>query len=58
MWLMAKRPQPGLCAESQLCALQSAKDIEVPDGLLQVTVIEATNIPKGDYLHKSSPFVE
>lgn len=38
--------------------LQSAKDIEIPDGLLQVTVIEATNIPKGDYLHKSNPFVE
>lgn len=58
MLLSAKQPRPGVCAESQLCILQSAKDIEIPDGLLQVTVIEATNIPKGDYLHKSNPFVE
>ena len=58
MPLSAEQHQPGVCAEFQFCALQSAKDIEIPDGLLQVTVIEATDIPKGDYLHKSSPFVE
>jgi hypothetical protein len=36
---------------------QKVKDIEVPEGMLQVTVVEATDVPKGDYIQLSSPYV-
>lgn len=37
--------------------LQKVEDINVPDGMLSVTVIEAKNIPKGDYLSDSDPYI-
>lgn len=38
--------------------LQSIKDVSVPAGMLEIDVIEAKNIPKGDYLSDSSPYVQ
>lgn len=33
------------------------QDVDVPDGMLEVTVVEARHIPKGDYLSDSDPYV-
>lgn len=38
--------------------MQSVKDVDVPDGMLEVKVIEARHIPKGDYLSDSDPYIE
>lgn len=38
--------------------LQSIKDVSVPAGMLEIDIIEAKNIPKGDYLSDSSPYVQ
>ena len=37
--------------------MQKVEDINVPDGMLSVTVVEAKNIPRGDYLSDSDPYV-
>ncbi len=37
--------------------LQKVQDVDVPDGMLEVTVVEARHIPKGDYLSDSDPYV-
>lgn len=34
------------------------KDVSVPAGMLEIDIIEAKNIPKGDYLSESSPYVQ
>lgn len=38
--------------------MQSIKDVAVPAGMLEIDIIEAKNIPKGDYLADSSPYIE
>ncbi|KAK9830173.1 hypothetical protein WJX72_010141 [[Myrmecia] bisecta] len=35
-----------------------AKDIEVPEGLLEVVVVEARNVPSADYFGAPDPYVE
>ena len=37
--------------------LQDVQDINVSDGMLSVTVVEAKNIPKGDLFTESNPYV-
>lgn len=37
--------------------VKEVEDINVPDGMLSVMVVEAHNIPKGDYLSDSDPYV-
>ncbi len=37
--------------------LQKVQDVDLPDGMLEVTVVEASHIPKGDYLSDSDPYV-
>ena len=37
---------------------QSVKDVNVPAGMLEIDIIEAKNIPKGDYLSDSNPYVQ
>ena len=41
-----------------VAGLQSIKDVAVPAGMLEIEILEALNIPKGDYLSDSSPYVE
>lgn len=36
----------------------SIKDVAVPAGMLEIDILEAENIPKGDYLSDSSPYIE
>ena len=38
--------------------MQDIKDVSVPAGKLEIDIIEAKNIPKGDYLSESSPYVQ
>ena len=38
--------------------LQSIKDVSVPAGMLEIEIIEAKHIPKGDYLSDSNPYIE
>lgn len=37
--------------------MQEVQDINVSDGMLSVTVVEAKNIPKGDLFTQSNPYV-
>ena len=43
---------------SSSLGVQSIKDVSVPAGMLEIDIIEAKNIPKGDYLSDSSPYVQ
>ena len=38
--------------------MQSIKDVSVPAGMLEIDIMEAKHIPKGDYLADSSPYVQ
>ena len=37
--------------------MQDVQDINVSDGMLSVTVVEAQHIPKGDLFTESNPYV-
>lgn len=41
-----------------VCELQSIKDVSVPAGMLEIDILEAQHIPKGDYLSDSNPYME
>jgi len=41
-----------------VCALQSIKDVSVPAGMLEIDILEAHHIPKGDYHSDSNPYIE
>lgn len=36
----------------------SIKDVSVPAGMLEIDILEAHHIPKGDYLSDSNPYIE
>lgn len=38
--------------------VQSAKDIQTPEGILEVQVLEATEVPSMDWIGQSDPFVK
>lgn len=37
--------------------MQEVQDINVSDGMLSVTVLEAKHIPKGDFFTESNPYI-
>ena len=37
---------------------QNAKDIQTPEGILEIQLLEASNVPSMDLIGKSDPFVK
>lgn len=46
-----------LCELRAAACMQEVQDINVSDGMLSVTVVEAKHIPKGDFFTESNPYV-
>ena len=47
-----------LAVAARLACVQGARDIQTPQGLLEVQVLEACHVPSMDWIGKSEPFIK